>query len=385
MILLFAGCGDEAMENHDIRRHTDRLTEEDKTDSDLWVIPQDEQCLLTEAETEELKETVLAAAEQAKEVYQDIELTGESAFGSGIKEFTKEQCLAVVSFLANAGYVSVADDTNMENYEQVEAFYAAYQQNRDAVVTIFNVNADGLIGAITFLCRDGKVQTYYVGIGWREGGIPKVQSTSVSDIAEMKLTKKGYLIYAHENVMPHSSLRQYWRIKPLSDKCRELTEKYIRGLSYVNYNVLVTNWDSGNVEDILMPCMFEDIYRIDTGKNINPQNGRIPAEIYERIMTTYFPVSVERLRNICGYDEKSDSYAYDMIFSRQYPPFGEVVDYTENADGTITLIVDAVWADYDSDLAFTNQIVVQPFDDGTFRYLSNSIEEKELKVPTVAE
>lgn len=39
----------------------------------------------------------------------------------------------------------------------------------------------------------------------------------------------------------------------------------------------------------------------------------------------------------------------------------------------------------DSDLAFTNRIVVQPFDDGTFRYLSNSIEEKELQVPTVTE
>ncbi|MCX4341543.1 MAG: DUF6070 family protein [Lachnospiraceae bacterium] len=384
MTLLFGACGDEVVENVDIV-DTQADRGEDKTDSDLWMLPQAEQSLLTETEIEELKETNLTAAQQVKEVYQDIELTGESAFGSGIKEFTKEQCLEVVTFLGSAGYVSVADDMNMENYEKVETFYAAYREKRNAMVTLYYVNSDGLIGAITFLCRDGKVQTYYVGIGWREGGIPEIRSTSVSDIAEMKLTKKGYLIYAHENMMSYSGLRQYWRIKPLSDTCRELTEKYIHGLSYVNYNVLVTNWDSKNVEDILMPCMFEDIYRIDTGENISPQNGRIPAETYERIMTTYFPVSVEQLRNVCGYDEKSDSYAYDMIFSRQYPPFGEVVDYTENADGTVTLIVDAVWADYDSDLAFTNRIVVQPFDDGTFRYLSNSIEEKELKVPTVAE
>lgn len=399
-------------EDYDIWWHSDRLTGEDvyegdavgekeaeasgsdsvksdaeegETDSVLWVLPQAENCLLTKAEKEELQEAALTAAKQAKEVYQDIELAGETAYGSNIKEFSLEQCRKVVSLLGSAGYVSVTDDTNMENDQKVEAFYAAYQENRDAMVTLFNVNADGLIGAITFLCRDGKVQTYYVGIGWQEGGIPKVQSTSVSDIAEMRLTEKGYLIYAHENVMPHSSLRQYWRVKPLSDKCRELTKKYIHGLSYVNYKVLVTNWDSGNVEDILMPCMFEDIYRIDTGENIKPQNGRIPAKTYERIMTTYFPVSVEMLRKACGYDKKSDSYAYDMIFSRQYPPFGEVVDYTENADGTITLIVDGVWADYDSDLAFTNRIVVQPFDDGTFRYLSNSIEEKELNVPKVVE
>ena len=182
-------------------------------------------------------------------------------------------------------------------------------------------------------------------------------------------------------MIAYSSLRQYWRIKPLFDKCRELTAKYVYGLSYVNYNVLVTNWNSNNVEDILMPCMFEDIYRIYTGENLRTENWRIPADIYEKIMTTYFQVSIEQLREKCGYDEDSKSYEYEMIFASPYPPFGEVVDYSENADGTITLIVDGVWADYNSDLAFTNTIVVQPFEDGTFRYLSNTIEQKELEVP----
>lgn len=51
---------------------------------------------------------------------------------------------------------------------------------------------------------------------------------------------------------------------------------------------------------------------------------------------------------------------------------------------TITLIVDGVWADYNSDCAFTNRIVVQPFEDGTFRYLANSIEQRELELPVIA-
>lgn len=129
------------------------------------------------------------------------------------------------------------------------------------------------------------------------------------------------------------------------------TEKYVSGLSYVNYNVFVTNWDSSNVEDI---------------------------------MTTYFPVSVEQLRKNCKYDESSNSYEHEMIYASPYPAFGEVVDYSENEDGTITLIVDGVWPDYNSDLAFRNKIVVQPFADGTFRYLSNSIEQIELDLPEVA-
>ncbi len=62
-----------------------------------------------------------------------------------------------------------------------------------------------------------------------------------------------------------------------------------------------------------------------------------------------------------------------MIFAVPHAPFGEVVDYSISADGTITLFVEGVWIDYDTDCAFTSEIVVQPFADGTFRYLSNRI------------
>jgi len=357
---------------------------ESDTELSLWLLPQTENCLFTEAEKEELKDTALTAAAQVREVYKDIEFTGKPSYGSNIKEFTKEQRRKAVALLGRAGYVSVTEDVNMENYEKVEDFYTAYMEKRDAMVTIFNVNRDGLIGAVTFIYRNNELQTYYVGIGWqKDTSMPYgvIKETLVSDIAEIKLTGKGYFIYAYKDLTAHSSLRQYWRIKPLSDQCRELTAKYVYGLSYVNYNVLVTNWDRNNVEDILMPCMFEDIYWIHTGENLKTENRRIPADTYEKIMTTYFPVSVEQLRERCGYDEGSGSYAHEMIFASPYPPFGEVVDYTENPDVTITLIVDGVWADYNSDLAFTNKIVVQPFEDGTFRYLSNSIESKELKAP----
>ena len=153
-----------------------------------------------------------------KGTYKDIEITDELSYGSNIKEFTKEQCREVVSLLGNAGYVSVTEDTNMENYGEIEDFYAAYREKRDAMVTIFNVNRDGLLGVITFIYRENELQTYYVEIGWQKEGIPEVRNTLVSDIAEIKLTEKGYFIYAYEIVIPHSSLRQYYRIKPLSDK-----------------------------------------------------------------------------------------------------------------------------------------------------------------------
>lgn len=357
---------------------------EEQSDSSLWFLPQVRECLFTEEEKNQLQSLALSAAEQVKAVYENIEIVDGPEYASNIKDFTFDQREKVVSLLGEAGLVSVTEDCNMENPEKIEEFYSDYLNNQDTMFTIFEVNRDGLISAITFLYRKNQLQTFYVGVGWQEGGMPELKDTLVSDVAEIKLTDKGYFIYAYKEIIAHASLRQYWRTKPLSDECRELTEKYISGLSYVNYNMLVTNWDSDNVDDILMPCMFEDIYRIHTGENLKPENGMIPAEEYEKIMTTYFPVSISQLRDKCEYDESSNSYQYEMIYASQYPPFGEVVDYFENADGTLTLIVDGVWPDYNSDCAFTNRIVVRPFEDGTFRYMSNSIEQKELELPPIA-
>ena len=357
---------------------------ETSIDSAYWFIPQASDCLILEEEKEQLQSTVLSAAESVREIYKDIVIADAPSYSSGINEFTHEQRKAVVEQLGRSGLVSVEEDTAMQNHEVIETFYADYLDGRDSMVTVFEVYRDGLIGAVTFIYRKGELQTYYIGIRWKEGGIPEIQGTSVSNVAEIKLTEKGYFIYAYEYVIAHASLRQYWRIEQLPEDCQELTEKYISGLSYVNYNVLVTNWNSSNVKDILMPCMYEDIYRISTGKNLKTEDWKIPAEEYERIMTTYFPVSVEQLKEHCGYAEGSNSYEYEMIYASPYPPFGEVVDYTKNADGTITLIVDGVWPDYNSDLAFRNTVVVLPFEDGTFRYLSNSIEQIELELPPIA-
>lgn len=358
---------------------------EESTDSSLWFQPQASDCLISEEEKQQIKDMALRATEQAKIVYKDIEIEDGPTYSSNITNFSEEQVKEVVRLLGESGVVSVAENVNMENPEAIKEFYSSYLNKKDAMFTLFEVNSDGLIGVITFVYRQDKLQTYYVGVGWKEGGIPELRDTLVSNVAEIKLTEKGYFIHAYETVIAHASLRQYWRTTPLSDECRELTEKYISGLSYVNYNMLVTNWDSSNVEDILMPCMFEDIYRIHTGENLRVSgNDGISAEIYEEIMTTYFPVSIEQLRENCGYDESSNSYQYEMIFASPYPPFGEVVDYNENADGTITLFVDGVWADYNSDYAFTNQIVILPLENGRFRYLSNSITQKELELPPIA-
>ena len=346
------------------------------------VSPQETISLLTEDEQKQLQKEALEAAEYCRELYKDIRATEmESEGENNTFLLTREQQTAITARLGELGLVSAADNINMVNYEKVEDFYAAYQEGEDALITIFYVDPEGGMSALTFVYRKGGLQTHFTAIGWDEGGTPGIRGSGTNNLKEMKLTGKGYLIYTNEEVVAHGNLREYFRVKPLSGECRKLTETYVSGLSYVDYKLLVTDWNSSNVEEILTPGLFEDLYRIYYGENVKPEKDRIPADIYEEVMTACLPVTPEQLRQHCGYDEGSRSYPYERLLPRQYPPFGEVVDYTRNADGTITLIVDGVWPDYNSDCAFTNRLLVQPQKDGSFRYLSNSIEEKELEIP----
>ncbi len=183
---------------------------ETSTDSAYWFIPQSRDCLISEEEKEQLQSTVLSAAESVKEIYKDVIITDAANYSSGVSEFTSEQRKAVVEKLGKAGWVSVEEDTNMQNPEKIETFYADYLNCQDSVVTLLEVQRDGLIGAVTFIYRREQLQTYYIGVRWKEGGVPEIQGTSVCDVAEIKLTEKGYFIYAYKEVMAHASLRQYW-------------------------------------------------------------------------------------------------------------------------------------------------------------------------------
>ncbi|MGX8688622.1 MAG: DUF6070 family protein, partial [bacterium] len=328
--------------------------------------------LLSEKEKEQLRNGALSAAESVRELCEEYTTADAVQDSSGVSELTSAQCMAAAEQLGKAGLVSVAEDTDMQNPEKIEAFYTDYLNGQDSMVTVFDVQRDGRIGAVTFVFRNEQLQSCYIGIEWKEDGTPEIENISINNVAEIKLTEKGYFIYAYDTVNAHGCLRQYWRISPLSEKCRQLTKKYISGLSYLDLNILVTDWDSSNVGDILEPCLYDAVYHIYTGRILPSDTERIPAGEYEKIMTTYLPATVEQLREFCGYDEDSDSYEFEKMHVTQYPPFGEVVDFAENADGTITLIVDGVWPDRNTDLAFRNTLVVQPFGDGTFRYLSNS-------------
>ena len=64
-----------------------------------------------------------------------------------------------------------------------------------------------------------------------------------------------------------------------------------------------------------------------------------------------------------------------VFFEAEYPeyPFPEVVRYTENEDGTITLTVQVVFPYKSLSKVYAHEVVIRPLDNGGVQYVSNRI------------
>ena len=332
--------------------------------------------LLSDDEMENVKVNIIGIlqSDAIRKLYEDEDISDNSDLIYG-----------AVDILGSSGLICFSDDTNMYNYQLFQSFYRNYTDGGERdYICVYRVNRDASVTEMTFAYDDSRIQMIFNTAKY-ENRDWKFIATGIRDLKDMKLTEKGYFIYTYSNIIAHGGLKEYFRVSPLTDECRKLTRKYVYGLSYVNYNMLVIDWDESNASDILVPCMFDDIYRLYTGENLKPDGGWIDADKYESVMLSMFPVTVTELRDKCDYNPEKDSYRYHVILGKQYPPFGEVVDYSYNDDGTVSLIVDAVWADKGSDIAFRNTLTVKPEEDGTFKYMSNHIEKMECDIPVYSD
>lgn len=332
--------------------------------------------LLSDDEMENVKVDIIGIlqSDAIRKLYEDEDISNNS-----------DLIYDAVDILGSSGLICFADDTNMYNYQLFQSFYRNYTDGGERdYICVYRVNRDASVTEMTFAYDDSRIQMIFNTAKY-ENRDWKFIATGIRDLKDMKLTEKGYFIYTYSNIIAHGGLKEYFRVSPLTDECRELTRKYVYGLSYVNYNMLVIDWDESNASDILVPCMFDDIYRLYTGENLKPDGGWIDADKYESVMLSMFPVTVTELRDNCDYNSEKNSYRYQVILGKQYPPFGEVVDYIYNDDGTVSLIVDAVWADKGSDIAFRNTLTVKPEEDGTFKYMSNHIEKVECDIPVYSD
>lgn len=263
--------------------------------------------LLSDDEMENVKVNIIGIlqSDAIRKLYEDEDISNNS-----------DLIYDAVDILGSSGLICFADDTNMYNYQLFQSFYRKYTDGEGCdYICVYRVNRDASVTEMTFVYDDSRIQMIFNTAKY-ENRDWKFIATGIRDLKDMKLTEKGYFIYTYSNIIAHGGLKEYFRVSPLTDECRKLTRKYVYGLSYVNYNMLVIDWDESNASDILVPCMFDDIYRLYTGENLKPDGGWIDADKYESVMLSMFPVTVTELRDNCDYNSEKNSYRYQVILGK---------------------------------------------------------------------
>ena len=205
-------------------------------------------------------------------------------------------------------------------------------------------------------------------------------------------TEEGYLLFegsyfSDENYVltlsdtpEHTALR----VLPLDEKCRELNRKYILPVGYEQNNIFLTDWNEEDIGELDFYDIFDNFYPILHGQSVPYVADeslavgavyQIPEEIFENVIMTHFNVNKEALRRETTYNPEKAAYEYRPrgFYEVEYPdiPYPEVVSYTENQDGTITLIVNAVYPNGNTSMAYSHKTVIRPLEEDCFQYVSN--------------
>lgn len=194
-----------------------KITESHETDSTEESEINEPVSIFSKKEEESICQEAMKAADLCSDIYLESELINlDSDYAYRI--LTEDQCHRLVDRLGEEGFVSAADDMNMENYEQVNQFYSEYISGKDSMVTIFKVYESGILSSQTFACRNGSLQFYYVGMEWNRDGNPEIIGCGINELESILLTEKGYFIYRNAYVMEHASFGGYFRVD-LYRKC----------------------------------------------------------------------------------------------------------------------------------------------------------------------
>ena len=184
------------------------------------------------------------------------------------------------------------------------------------------------------------------------------------------------------------------RILPLDSEMRTLCKRYVEPVGYFENNLFTTDWNEGNMGPIDFNSLYSYVFGLYNGTDmLSSYNVRnyykavqgtklylIPEDIFENNTTVYFNIDRSALKNISDYSAQLGGYFF-LGYNRDYynvtprTPSPEVVDYSYNTDGTITLTVDAVNKWYGTDRAFRHTLVVRPTDGVSFRYVSNTLQQ----------
>ena len=358
-------------------------------------------CSDTHLEDEQVVESEIAVQDQQQNVKDNEDEIIEicSQLYKKASEENKIADLETVRIIVNQfgenGYPAVdsRNQIDMTEAEQVEWFCEMVDTQEEAEITIIEVSYLGGFVKYDLETKGGNVdvvRSYYK----YENGNMKREVTGSYQAEYWNYTEDGYLMFSGvwfseelyvltlSGVEEHTALR----VQPLDETYRELSRKYLLPIGFERNNMFIVDWSEDDFGDLNFYDMYELLYPKVNGTYIpyvadgNLGVGavyQIPKNDFESVIMAYFNIDSETLQSKTVYYAENETYEYKPrgFEEVEYPeyPYSEVVGFTENSDGTLTLTANVVFPYAGNSKVFAHEVVVRPLENGGVQYVSNRI------------
>ena len=306
-----------------------------------------------------------------------------------------EMIRIIVNQFGENGYpaVDIRNQIDMTEAEQVEWFCEMVDTQEEAEITIIEVSYLGGFVKYDLETKDGNVdvvRSYYK----YENGNMKREVTGSYQAEYWNYTEDGYLMFSgvwfseELYVLTLSGAEEHTalRVQPLDETYRELSRKYLLPIGFEQNNMFIVDWSEDDFGELNFYDMFDLLYPKVYGTNIpyvaddNLGVGavyQIPKDDFERVILPYFDIDSETLQSKTIYNAEDKTYEYKPrgFEEVEYPeyPYSEVIGFTENGDGTLTLTANVVFPYVGDSKVYAHEVVVRPLENGGVQYVSNRI------------
>ena len=358
-------------------------------------------CSDTHLEDEQVVESEIAVQDQQQNVKDNEDEIIEicSQLYKKASEENKIADLETVRIIVNQfgenGYPAVdsRNQIDMTEAEQVERFCEMVDTQEEAKITIIEVSYLGGFVKYDLETKDGNVdvvRSYYK----YENGNMKREVTGSYQAEYWNYTEDGYLMFSgvwfseELYVLTLSGAEEHTalRVQPLDETYRELSRKYLLPIGFEQNNMFIVDWSEDDFGDLNFYDMYDLLYPKVNGTytpyvaDDNLGVGAvylIPKDDFESVIMAYFNIDSETLQSKTIYYAEDETYEYKPrgFEEVEYPeyPYSEVVGFTENSDGTLTLTANVVFPYADNSKVFAHEVVVRPLENGGVQYVSNRI------------
>lgn len=306
-----------------------------------------------------------------------------------------ETIRSIVNYLGENGYPAVdsRNQINMTDPEKVVEFCEKVDAQEEAEITILEVSYLGGFVKYDLHTKDGNVDVVRSYYKYENGDIQR-EVTGSYQAEYWNYTEEGYLMFSgvwfseELYVLTLSGAEEHTalRVQPLDETYRELSRKYLRPIGFEQNNMFIVDWSEDNFGALNFYDMYDILYPKVNGQYV-PYIAddnlavsavyRIPKEEFESVIMKYFNIDSETLQSKTVYYSEDSTYEYKPrgFEEVEYPeyPYSEVVDFTENSDGTITLTANVVFPYAGDSKVYAHEVVVRPLEDGGVQYVSNQI------------